>query len=76
LEYNKLEYYLSKPRLDKFLAASGHSKSKAQKLYRINLRVAQAFYPVLNLFEIFLRNATNEVIAVYFNDSHFLSAVD
>ena len=72
LEYNKLEYFLSKPRLDRFLVACGNSKSKAQKLYRINLRVAQAFYPVLNLFEIFLRNATNETIAVYFSDADWI----
>ena len=30
MEYNKLEYYLSQPRLNRFLLASGSSKTKAQ----------------------------------------------
>jgi hypothetical protein len=72
LEYTKLEYFLSKPRLDRFLTACSNSKVKAQKLYRINLRVAQAFYPVLNLLEIFFRNATNEAIAHHFLDNDWV----
>lgn len=66
MEYQKLEYYLSQPRLDRFLVATGNSKSKAQKLYRINLRTAQAFYPVLNLFEIFFRNMVHYQVSSYF----------
>jgi hypothetical protein len=70
LEYFKLEKFLSQPRLNKFLTATGNSKTKAQKLYRINLRVAQSFYPILNLFEIFLRNTMNQQIASHFVDSN------
>ncbi len=66
MEFRKLEYYLSQPRLNRFLIATANSKSKAQKLYRINLRVAQSFYPILNLFEIFFRNIVN-----YHVSSHF-----
>jgi len=43
LEYLKLEYYLSQPRLQRFLTATGNSRAKAQRLYRVNLRVSQAF---------------------------------
>ena len=49
MNYNKLEYYVSQPRLNRFLIASGNSKVKAQKLYHANLKVAQSFYPVLNI---------------------------
>jgi len=72
LEYQKLEYYLSKPRFDRFLIATGNSKTKAQKLYRINLRVAQSFYPVLNLFEIFFRNIMNYQVSSHFTNPNWI----
>ena len=72
MEYQKLEYYLSQPRLDRFLVATGNSKSKAQKLYRINLRTAQAFYPVLNLFEIFFRNMVHYQVSSYFANPNWI----
>ncbi len=72
LEYQKLEYYLSQPRLDRFLTATAGSKPKAQKLYEINLRVAQSFYPVLNLFEIFFRNIVNQQISAHFDNPNWI----
>lgn len=72
MEYNKLEYYLSQPRLNKFLLASGNSKVKAQKLYRANLRVSQSFYPILNLFEIFLRNICNYQVSAHFANPNWI----
>lgn len=72
LEYSKLEYYLSQPRLQRFLHATGNSRAKAQKLYRVNLRVSQAFYPVLNLFEIFLRNAVNYHVSSHFSNPNWI----
>ena len=74
MEYQKLEYYISQPRLDRFLTATGNSKSKSQKLYRINLRVAQSFYPILNLFEIFLRNIVNYQISSHFANPNWIIA--
>lgn len=72
MQYNKLQYFISQPRLGRFLAACGYSRKKAQKLYRINLRVAQAFYPILNLFEIFLRNALNNEMSIHFSDPDWI----
>jgi hypothetical protein len=72
LEYNKLEYHLSPPRLQRFLQATGNSKAKAQKLYRVNLRVSQAFYPVLHLFEIFLRNTVYDHISRHFSNPNWI----
>jgi len=48
MKYDTLEKYVSIPRMNRFLIATG-SKSNAMELYRVNLRVSQAFYPVLNL---------------------------
>lgn len=74
MEYQKLEYYLSQPRLDRFLIATGNSKSKAQKLYKINLRVSQSFYPILNLFEIFFRNIANYQVSSHFANPNWIIA--
>lgn len=72
MRYSKLEYYLSQPRLQRFLLATGNSRIKAQKLYRVNLRVSQAFYPILNLFEIFLRNSVNYHISSHFSNPNWI----
>ena len=72
MHYSKLEYFVSQPRLDRFLQACDNSKSKAQELYRVNLRVSQAFYPVLNHFEISLRNILNYKISGYFSDPNWI----
>lgn len=72
MDYNKLEYFVSQPRINRFLIATGNSKSKAKKLYRINLRVSQSFYPVLNLFEIFLRNTVNYQVSSHFGNPNWI----
>jgi hypothetical protein len=72
LEYNKLEYYISQPRLNRFLIASGNSKEKAKRLYGVNLKVSQAFYPILNLFEIFLRNVVNYQVSSHYANPNWI----
>lgn len=72
MNYFKLELYVSQPRLGRFLRVCGNSKVKAQKLYKINLRVAQSFYPLMNLFEIFLRNAVYNHISAHFKDPNWI----
>lgn len=74
MKYDRLELYLSQARLDRFLAATDHSKTKAQQLYRINLRVAQSFYPTLNLFEIVLRNVINDQLTIHFANPNWIIA--
>lgn len=66
MKYNKLEHFISQPRLNRFFIASGNSKQKAQNLYHANLKVAQAFYPILSLFEVVLRNVCNHQISSAF----------
>lgn len=72
MDYHKLEYFLSEARLNRFLAACIGSPLKAQNLYAINLKVSQSVYPILNLFEIFLRNAVNRQIVNYFDDADWI----
>lgn len=72
MNYQKLEQYTSAPRLNRFLRAVGNSKVKAKRLYQINLQVSQSFYPILNLFEIFLRNAIDRQLKAYFEDDDWI----
>jgi hypothetical protein len=58
--------------MDRFLVACGGSRRKALDLYRYNLAISKAFYPVLNLFELFLRNNVNAVLTDYFGDSEWV----
>lgn len=72
MDYQKLEDFTSKPRLDRYLVSCGNSKDRAKKLYVANIMVAQAFYPILNLFETFLRNSINNRLTNYFSDDAWI----
>lgn len=72
MKYQDLEYLISQPRLYRYLLVCGNSKGKAQKLYRANLRIAQAFYPVLNLFEVGLRNVLHYRLSAHFGNPNWI----
>ncbi len=72
MEFAAFEIFVSKPRLARYLISCSNSQGRAMKLYAANIRVAQAFYPVLNLFEIFLRNGINEKLSKYFADQAWI----
>ena len=71
MKYDTLEKYASTPRINRFFVATG-SKMDAMKLYRANLLVSQAFYPILNLTETFLRNSLYTSIENYFSNSDWI----
>lgn len=66
--YSKFEQFVSKPRIDRFLISCSNSQTRAMKLYEANVKVSQAFYPIMNLFEIFLRNCINDTLTNYYRD--------
>lgn len=72
MEYSKLQQHLSKPRLNRFYIAASNSKHKAKLLYEVNLNVSKSFYPVLNLFEIILRNNIDNTLSNYFSDPDWI----
>ena len=74
MKYEKLEHFVSLPRLDRFLTACDGSKTKAQELYKANLRVAESFYPIMHLFEIFLRNTIYYKLTKYFGNPNWIVA--
>lgn len=67
-----LEKHLSPQRLQRYVIACSGDKAKALLLYKANLKVAQAFHPLLGLFEVVLRNQINLVLSAYFSDNDWV----
>jgi len=71
MKFSTFEKYASVPRMNRFFVATG-TKSGAMDLYRVNLQVSQAFYPILNLTETFLRNSLYACIERYFSNPDWI----
>lgn len=67
--YNK---YLSRPRYNRYLVATGNDKKRAERLYTGNLRLSQAFHPLLTQFEVVLRNGINNELTALFGDPEWI----
>ncbi len=72
MNYQKLERYLSQPRMARFLRATQEDTALAYQLYLDNLRLAQALHPLMGILEVALRNAINEQLTVHFNDPDWI----
>jgi hypothetical protein len=66
MKFEKVRLYVSVPRAGRYLVATG-SKTRAVKLYKANLKISQAFLPVLAVLEVVLRNKINAVLDVFFH---------
>lgn len=71
VDFVKISKYISAPRLQKYQAVCS-TDQQALKLYQTNLRLSQAFYPMLSLVEVIIRNALNEELSKHFKDSDWL----
>jgi hypothetical protein len=67
----KLKYLLSSPRFNVYLIKTGNDFNKAYRLYKINIELSEAFYPILSVLEVALRNVVNETLKVHFNDLYW-----
>lgn len=72
MNFQKFESLISQPRISRYLAAASNDQQKAQDLYLANLKIAQAFHPLLGLTEIILRNRIDVVFTSYFNNSNWI----
>ncbi len=72
VDYNNISKYISAARLDKYEIVCKGNKKHALKLYQTNIRLSQAFYPLLSLLEVVLRNSINEEITNHFTDPKWL----
>ena len=67
---SRLNYFLSIPRFETYLAKTYNNFEESCQLYKMNIELSETFYPVLSILEISLRNAINEQLTIHFND-HF-----
>jgi hypothetical protein len=67
----QLKYYLSTPRFNVYLAKTSNDFDKAYRLYKANIELSEAFYPILSVLEVCLRNAVNETLKAHFNDPYW-----
>lgn len=72
MNYLEIKKYLSAARLIHYEQACYNHHRKVLKVYQANLKLSQAFYPLLSLFEVVLRNALNEELTRHFSDSEWL----
>ena len=67
----QLKYYLSNPRFNVYLAKTNNDFHRAYRLYKVNIELSEAFYPILSVLEVSLRNAVNETLKLHFNDPYW-----
>lgn len=60
IQYDEAQRLFSPARMQKYLRACGGDKEKAIYLYGFNAKLSQAFFGVISLFEVVLRNSINE----------------
>jgi len=72
LNYSEIEKYISRARLQHYENICSGEPRKTLKLYQTNLRLSQAFYPILSLFEVILRNAIDYELTLLFSDNNWL----
>ena len=66
-----LKYYLSSPRFNVYLAKTNNDFDKAYQLYKVNIELSEAFYPILSVLEISLRNVIHETLKTHFQDEYW-----
>lgn len=73
MKFQKVRLYLSSQRIDRYLIATGNSQTGAVRLYKANLKIAQAFHPLLGVLEVALRNRINTILTAYFSDPDWIT---
>jgi len=72
VNFKDFRLLFSSPRISRYLAATGNDNKRTIKLYKANLRLAQAFHPLLGIVEVVIRNRLNDVISAHFTDPDWI----
>jgi hypothetical protein len=72
MKLKDFKHYFSSARVNRYLIATWNSTEKTVKLYKANLKISQAFHPLLGILEVVLRNRLNDVLALYFTDPDWI----
>ena len=66
MNFSEFEHVVSYKRMRRYLNACGGDKRKAQTLYRLNLRLSQEMFTLINYYEVALRNAIDHIMSSNF----------
>lgn len=72
MKFKDFKQYFSESRVNRYLIATGNSSSKAVRLYKANLKISQAFHPLLGVFEVVMRNRINDILVSHFTDPDWI----
>jgi hypothetical protein len=67
MDSKSLERIFSSERLQPYLKRHNYSFNKAIDHYRANILISEAFYPLISILEIGLRNGVNNQLIKKFN---------
>lgn len=73
MHFSDLETHISGVRLQNYLNHCGNDQDRALLLYKANIRLSKAFYPLLSILEINLRNGINEAMIKHFSNPDWLT---
>jgi hypothetical protein len=72
MKFKEFRQYFSASRINRYLTATGNSTTRTVKLYKANLKISQAFHPIIGVFEVVLRNRLNDILAAHFTDPDWI----
>lgn len=72
MKFNQFRQHFSSPRIGRYLMACSNDFKRCVRLYKSNLKIAQAFHPMLGVLEVVLRNGINEQLTVFFTDPDWI----
>jgi hypothetical protein len=72
MKHQILIKYISVARFGRYKQASKNDTKRAEKLYKANLRLAQAFHPLIGTLEVTLRNTIDNNLCIFFNDNDWI----
>jgi len=69
--YDNLSGIFSEARFSSYIKAVGHDKLKVLELYKLNIKISKALYPLFCVFEVTLRNRIVNVLVRCFGNNWF-----
>lgn len=72
MNFDEFQKFFSAPRVERYLRACKRSGAQAMILYKANIKVRQAFHPLLSIVEVVIRNRINDVLTEYFQDPDWI----
>lgn len=72
VNYSLFEQFFSSARANRYFTAAGNDSQRAMELYTINLRLAQAFHPLLEIVKVVIRNLISTKLEQHFTDRDWI----